>query len=150
MPVNISDLVRLAEKQAMLSRKPNTKVGAVLTDADNNVLLSACNDYIHPLYCDIALESDAIRKYYSEHAERRLIYLAIRSGITDFRDKIMAITHFPCCDCARAIILVGLKTLVIGNWHTLDHGFLNNWRDNMVVSKRMLESNSITIHYDRA
>jgi len=82
-------------------------------DKNENIFFEASNDYIYPLYDDPNIENENNRSFYSEHAERRLIFLAVSSGFSDFQDKILVVTHFPCCDCARAIVLVGIKKVMI-------------------------------------
>ena len=139
-----ADLICLARRRASFSAKENTKVGALLVDEENKVIFEATNDYIFPLYNNCSGEPEENRQFYSEHAERRLIFSAVRSGFCDFQKKTLVITHFPCCDCARAIILVGIKKIIVSS-QDIDDGFLEKWKRNLDVSKRMLEKNGIEI-----
>lgn len=145
-PVIAAEIFERAESRARQSRKKNTKVGAVLLDRNNEIILEACNDYIGPVYNAEHSVPEEDRKQYSEHAERRLIYSSIRYGIHDFHDKTLAVTHFPCCDCARAIILVGIKKLVISAKHA-DESFYTKWKHNIEVSRRMLLQNNVEITF---
>jgi dCMP deaminase len=138
------DILARLIKRASLSKKPNTKVGAILVDEDNNIIFEASNDYIYPLYEDLNIEAEVDRHFYSEHAERRLIFSAVNSGFCAFQDKTLVVTHFPCCDCARAIILIGIKKIIVFS-HNMDDDFLKRWEDNIVVSKKMLEYNKVDI-----
>jgi len=142
--MSVSDIFKRAQLRALQSRKPNTKVGALLLDKDDDIILEACNDYIHPVYDSDNSESYEDKKLYSEHAERRLIYSAIRAGICNFEDKTLVVTHFPCCDCARAIILIGIKKILVGTKYA-DENFYRKWEHNIDVSRRMLLQNSIEI-----
>jgi len=142
----VSDIFERAESRALQSRKKNTKVGALLLDRNNEIILEACNDYIDPVYDSENSVSEEDKKLYSEHAERRLIYSSIRFGIHDFHDKTMAVTHFPCCDCARAIILIGIRKLVVSARHA-DESFYTKWKDNITVSRRMLLQNNVEITF---
>lgn len=144
--MNAHELLAKARKQALLSRKPNTKVGALLVDKKSNIILSASNDYIQPLYDNCDMESKADRDLYSEHAERRIIYSAVKSGVHDFHEKTLVVTHFPCCDCARAIILIGIKSIIVGDQH-MDGDFIKKWKNNLEVSQRMLEYNKVNIQF---
>jgi len=144
--MTISHLFKQAEKRALQSRKPNTKVGALLLDKNDEVILEACNDYIHPVYDSENTESAQDKKMYSEHAERHLIYSAIRFGIHEFQDKKLVVTHFPCCDCARAIILIGIKKLLV-KAQSSDENFHRKWKGNIDVSHRMLIQNNVEIHF---
>ncbi|MFZ6799261.1 deaminase [Undibacterium sp. Di24W] len=145
MTFSVLALLDRANKIALFSKKPGTKVGAVLVDKMGGVIAEACNDYINPLYDNADIENEEDRCLYSEHAERRLIYSAIQSGIYDFSDKMLVVTHFPCCDCSRAIILIGIRKLLVGTKH-MDKEFLEKWSNNIEVSKRMLVSNQVTIY----
>jgi dCMP deaminase len=138
------DILERLLKCASLSKKPNTKVGAILVDKDNNIIFEASNDYICPLYEDPSIEVEADRRFYSEHAERRLIFSAVNSGFCAFQDKTLVVTHFPCCDCARAIILVGIKKMIVC-FRYMDDDFLKKWEANIAVSKKMLEYNKVDI-----
>ena len=138
------DLLVQARKRALLSKKPNTKVGAILADKDNNIIFEASNDYIQPLYTDPSLESEAERSFYSEHAERRLIFSAARSGFCSFHDVTLVVTHFPCCDCARAIILIGINKIIVSS-SDADNTFVKKWDHNTSVSKKMLECGKVSI-----
>lgn len=142
----VADIFERAESRALQSRKKNTKVGALLLDRNDEIILEACNDYIGPVYDSEDSVPDEDRKLYSEHAERRLIYSSIRHGIHDFHDKTLAVTHFPCCDCARAIILIGIKKLVISAKHA-EESFYTKWKDNIDVSRRMLLQNNVEISF---
>jgi dCMP deaminase len=138
------DLLEQARKRGLLSKKPDTKVGAILADKDNNVIFEASNDYIYPLYDNFNLEFEGERSFYSEHAERRLIFSAISSGFCAFQDTTLVVTHFPCCDCARAIILIGIKKIIVCSL-SADDKFLKKWKQNIDVSKRMLDHNKVNV-----
>ncbi len=137
------ELLSRAKNRALLSRKKNTKVGALLVDEVHNVIVEARNDCIHPLYENINLAVEADRHLYSEHAERRLIFSAITLGIFDFQNKTLVVTHFPCCDCSRAIILIGIKKII--TFQKMDEDYLQKWGKNINISKEMLEHNNIEI-----
>lgn len=49
--------------------------------------------------------------FWTEHAERNAIYLAARSG-TPLYGCTLYVPWFPCTDCARAILQVGIARLV--------------------------------------
>jgi dCMP deaminase len=139
-----SKVIISLKKCADRSKKFGTKVGAILIDKNENIFFEASNDYIYPLYDDPNIENENNRSFYSEHAERRLIFLAVSSGFSDFQDKILVVTHFPCCDCARAIVLVGIKKVMIFSYH-VSNKFLSKWEADMAISKRILEYNNVEV-----
>ena len=106
--------LRLAKYQAdLFSKDPSTKVGSLFVAPGSlQILTSSFNGF--PRGVD---ESDMLRwqrpqKYnYVEHAERNGIYNASRRG-TPLEDSICVVTMFPCSQCARALIQVGVKYIV--------------------------------------
>lgn len=136
--------MELARDQAKLSSKENTKVGALLIDNKGLVLLSECNDYIEPVYSNPSILNKVERKLYSEHAERRIIYSALKKGISEMSDKTLVVTHFPCCECARSIILTGIRKIVVDSIE-LDSPFYIKWIKNIKVSYEMLNSNDVLV-----
>jgi dCMP deaminase len=66
---------------------------------------------------DGVIETDVRRerptKYlYTEHAERAALYKALRTGV-DLTRYMIAVTQYPCADCARGIILSGIELVVV-------------------------------------
>ncbi|MGR3678055.1 MAG: deaminase [Paracoccaceae bacterium] len=49
--------------------------------------------------------------YWIEHAERRVIFIALKQGI-DLSQCALAVSLFPCSDCARAIIQSDIRTIL--------------------------------------
>lgn len=141
---DVDYFLREARKQASLSKKPNTKVGALLVDSSGEILLAECNDYIDPVYSNPLLENEANRKLYSEHAERRIIYAALNNNIANVSDKTLVITHFPCTDCARAIILIGIRNLIVDKIDIKSKFYIDRLED-LKTSYRMLKLNGVNI-----
>ncbi len=52
------------------------------------------------------------RYHFLEHAERSVIYTALAVG-EQLDGSTIYCTRFPCSDCARAIIAVGIKRIVV-------------------------------------
>ena len=136
--------MKKAHEQAMLSNKENTKVGALLIDENGLILLSECNNYIEPIYSHPSILNKETRRFYSEHAERRIIYSALKKGISKMSDKTLVVTHFPCCECARSIILTGIRKIMVDSID-FDSPFYIKWIENIKVSYEMLNSNDVLI-----
>lgn len=97
----------LAEEIASWSEDDSTKVGAVIISKDNDLKSTGWNGL--PRGVNFATMPERPEKYlYMEHAERNAIYNATRNGIS-LQDSHIYVTHFPCSDCARAIIQSGIK-----------------------------------------
>jgi dCMP deaminase len=109
--IDVSDVAALLERAiAAAAASPNKirKVGAVLVAAGTEI--TGCNTFPPGIE---ALPERAIgdnRFIWLEHAERTAIFEAARRGIaTD--GSLLVSTYFPCADCARAIVLSGVKTV---------------------------------------
>ena len=86
-------------------------VGAVIVK-DKTIISTGYNGSLPGgLHCDDAghdiVDGHCIRTI---HAERNAIYSAARKGV-QLLDSTIYITHFPCFDCYKAIILSGISKI---------------------------------------
>jgi dCMP deaminase len=95
---------------AAAAASPNTirKVGAVLV-ADGTEI-TGCNGFPPGIEALPERATGDNRFIWLEHAERTAIFEAARRGIATDGATLLS-TYFPCTDCARAIVLSGLKTV---------------------------------------
>lgn len=104
----------IASLSALRSKDPNTKVGACIVDKDHKVVTIGYNGM--PRGVDEEELSwnkgeGLDNKYlYVCHAEMNAI-LNTRNGAA-LKDCVLYVTLFPCNECAKAIIQVGIKELV--------------------------------------
>lgn len=103
-----------AEAAAAHSKGVNTKVGCILISKDLSVKITGYNGA--PRGCSADEPGDVRggkpeKYYWIEHAERNAIYNAARNGYS-LNDFTAIITHPPCMDCARALIQVGVRTVI--------------------------------------
>lgn len=105
------DFLQEALLASHTSMDPNTRVGVVVALPEHDLILSrGANrfpDYVIP-------RTERPEKYlYIEHAERVAIYQAIRSDHV-VRGATLYLTYEPrpCADCARAIVMSGIKRVV--------------------------------------
>jgi dCMP deaminase len=104
----IERFLNMASLISQWSKDESTKVGSVIVSPDGDPISFGYNGFPRGVL-EFPERSERPLKYnFSEHAERNAIYLSRR----DLRDCVMFCTHFPCCDCARAIIQSGIGTLV--------------------------------------
>lgn len=88
-----------------------TKVGCVFVSGLGVVLAYGANTFPRGVR-DLEERHQRPAKYlWTEHAERNAIYQAARSGIC-LRSSTAYVPWFPCFDCARALVLVGIRALV--------------------------------------
>jgi dCMP deaminase len=92
------------------SHDPQTKNGAVIV-CKNGEMIGAANRF--PVSVKHSQERfDRPTKYrYIEHAERAAIYEAAASGVKTHKARLYC-PWFACCDCARAIIMAGIREVI--------------------------------------
>ncbi|WP_093324170.1 deaminase [Shimia haliotis] len=96
------------------SDDPDRQVGAVIYAPDGRVVSASANKLVTPRNEKYSVRTSRVdnQKYYwIEHAERGAIFSALKNGI-DLSECLMAVSLFPCADCARAIIQAGIPTLL--------------------------------------
>ena len=124
----------IALLSSLRSKDPNTKVGACIVDEDNKVVSIGYNGmprHIDEENLSWTKGEGLDSKYlYVCHAEFNAI-LNTRNG-SALKNCILYVTLFPCNECAKAIIQVGIKEVV----------YLDNKYENQITtqaSKKMLE-----------
>lgn len=141
-PAKITKLMTIARAVAQLS-KDDTKVGAVIIGPDGEGGPWGYNGA--PRGCsadeDERFQTRPEKYYLAEHAERNAIYTAARSGFSP-KGATLVVTHFPCMDCARAIVQSGIKRVIVGGMTT---AFSERWRENIVRSKQLFEETGVEL-----
>jgi len=105
---------KLAKHMAdTFSKDPSSKVGCLLLAPDSLQILSmGYNGFPRGVDETLPERWERPTKYeFVEHSERNCLYNACRSG-TCTNNSIAVITLYPCCDCCRALIQSGIKTIV--------------------------------------
>lgn len=105
---------KLAKYQAdLFSKDPNTKVGAIFLAPESLQILSmGFNGFARGIDETKCSRWERPQKYdYIVHAEQNGICNACRHG-TPLEHSIAVITLFPCKECAKALIQVGVDTIV--------------------------------------
>lgn len=104
----------IASLSALRSKDPSTKVGACIVDEDHKVVSIGYNGMPRRIEDDKLTWNkgeDLDNKYlYVCHAEFNAI-LNTRNG-SALKNCSLYVTLFPCNECAKAIIQVGIKELV--------------------------------------
>lgn len=106
--------LQMAEVVASWSKDPNTKVGCVIVDDRQNLLVTGWNGIPRGVEDESDLRNEKPEKYkWYEHAERNAIYNAAAKGSTSLRGSTLYTTLFPCCDCMRGVIQSGITRVVV-------------------------------------
>ncbi len=122
----------IAELSAFRSKDPNTQVGACIVDRNNKVVSIGYNgmprgikDEELPWENGEGIDSKYL---YVCHAEFNAI-LNTRNG-SSLENCVLYVSLFPCNECAKAIIQVGIKEVVYSNDKYAEH-------DSTIASKKM-------------
>ena len=133
---------KLARHVAEWSKDPSTRVGCVIVSASNEIRSVGYNGF--PRKVEDAPERLSRPEKYSwiEHAERNAIYAAARAGVPLDGCK-MYTDWFPCVECARAIVQVGIRELFCRepDWTNAQ------WGESFRVSRSMLEEAGTAVHF---
>ena len=120
-------------------------VGALITHSMEELARSA--NVLPPLLKEKLLEtgepvSDEDRYHVIEHAERSVIFKALISK-KNLEGATIYCTRFPCSDCARAIVFVGIKRAVFAG------GFAGElrWLSSQRAALKILRDGGVKIRY---
>lgn len=124
-----------------LSRDPSTKVGCILmAPGTDRILVVSCNGLPDGVV-DSGERWERPAKYlWVEHAERKCLYEAARSGVS-VEGATCVVTSFPCACCTRGLIQAGIGRLV-----TRRPGYDDpRWGDEFGISETMLRESGIHV-----
>ncbi len=105
--------LNIAKELSKTSTDKSTKVGAILVKK-GCIISSGVNKFNKNLIDEPDRHERPMKYLYTEHAERNAIYNAAKLGIPT-RGAIMYVTHFPCWDCARAVIEAGIIKVIVAD-----------------------------------
>ncbi len=102
--------LELAYGVSSWSKDESRKVGCVIVGPDKEVRSIGFNG--PPRGVSDVLHNNRPEKYlYYEHSERNCAYNAARIGIS-LKDCTAYLPWYPCCDCTRCLIQVGISRVV--------------------------------------
>lgn len=114
----------IAEVVARRSKDPSTQVGACIVSEENRILSVGYNgapngwsDEDFP-WAREAEDPLDLKYHYVIHAERNAVlnFDGIRNRLKGAK---VYVTHFPCSECAKEIVQVGVKEIIYLNTHDL-------------------------------
>lgn len=121
------------------SKDPSTKVGCVITDADNRVLGVGFNGFPRGVGDDPGRYLDKATKYKMiVHAEQNAVLNA--GEITSLDGATLYSTKEPCCECTKSIIQVGVARVVCPR--AVDH-----WASEADLSRQMLAEAGVEVDF---
>ncbi|BAS68162.1 MAG: CMP deaminase [Gammaproteobacteria bacterium] len=131
----------LAKEISTWSKDPSTQVGAVTVGSKKEVLSQGFNGFPRGIDDTEARYNDRDTKYkFVVHAEMNAIYNATYSG-TSLDGATLYVYGLPICsECAKGIIQVGIKKVIIQKSKELD-----NWNDSVKLSKQMFDEAGVAL-----
>lgn len=104
--------LELAALVGSWSKDRSAKTGCIIVGPDRLIRSTGFNGFVRGVDDEIAERHERPIKYsWTEHAERNAIYNAARLGVS-LTGCTCYVNWFPCIDCARAIVQVGVVRLV--------------------------------------
>jgi len=131
----------LAKEVATWSKDPSTQVGTVTVGAKKEVLSLSFNGFPRGIKVTPERYNHRETKYkFVVHAEMNAIYNATYSG-TSLDGATLYIYGLPICsECAKGIIQVGIKKVVIEKSKELD-----NWNESLRLSQEMFSEAGVEL-----
>jgi dCMP deaminase len=129
-----------------LSKDQSTKVGALIIGKGGEFIASGWNGAPRGCAADEPgdIRGERPEKYFwFSHAESNAITNAARVG-TPLAGGTIVVTHFPCMDCARAIVQAGLVKVVT---NIPEAGFSERWEEHISRSLRLFDECGVEIEY---
>ena len=134
----------LAAHIAEWSKDRSTQVGAVVIGPKKEIRAVGYNGFPRGVNDEVEARHQRPTKYaYTEHAERNAIYNASYTG-TSLDGCALYVTHFPCSDCARAIIQAGIAEVYVDR-QKLSADFLERWEHDMNISTEMFGESGVRV-----
>lgn len=145
-------------KLAQNSRDLSSQNGAMLFGRDGNIIGEGWNDFPEGIeWTEERATTRPIKYEYTEHAERNAIFDAARFlagndeyGYHGLQECQMVCPWAACADCARAIILIGVKHLYVHKQRmdlTNQGAHATQWAAKVIRALGMLQEAGVQIHY---
>ena len=134
--------LELAKLISTWSKDPSTKIGAVVVGDSGQVLAQGYNGFprglsdLDELYADRELKYKRIC-----HAEMNAIYNASRTGVSLYGSTIYVYGLPVCHECAKAVIQVGIKRVVMQAIDT------DRWGESCDLAQRFFREAGVEITY---
>jgi len=131
----------LAKEVASWSKDPSTQVGAVTVGSKKEVLSQGFNGFPRGIVDSEDRYNNRETKYkYVVHAEMNAIYNATYSGVS-LDGAVLYVYGLPICsECAKGIIQVGIKKVIIEKSKELD-----NWNESVALSQEMFDEAGVEL-----
>lgn len=136
--------MEMAREVSQWSKDPSKQIGCVAVGDNHQVLSTGYNGFPRGISDDEERYEDREVKYkYVVHAEKNCIYNACLNGISLAGAKLYAYGLPICSECAKGIIQVGIKEVII------DEGsfIIPKWNESFEFTKHLFEEADVIIKY---
>ena len=133
----------LAEQVSTWSKDPSRQIGAVAVGSKGQVLAQGFNGFPRGIRDNPSRYSDRNLKYkLVVHAEMNVIYNATYNGVS-LNDSTLYVHGLPVCsDCAKGIIQVGIKRVVMPTQEVPDH-----WKESWEFTQSMFREAGVNYEF---
>ena len=142
---DVSKYIGVAHAIAKFSKDQSTQVGAVVIGPTQEVRSMGYNGA--PRGCkadeDIRGATRPEKYFWFSHAELNAITNAARVG-TPLAGSTIVVTHFPCMDCARAIVQAGIVRVVTNE---PDAAFMHRWAEHVKRAMVLFNECRVEVEY---
>lgn len=135
----IKRFTNLAQFVADWSEDTSTRVGAVIVNEENDIQSQGWNGLPRGVKLTAERNERPYKYFFFEHAERNAIYNATRNGVC-LKGSTIFVTHYPCADCARAIIQAGIECV-----YYVSKVEGEKWEEQNKASAEMFREANITV-----
>ena len=133
----------LAKHISTWSKDPSTKIGSIAIGKNGQVLSQGYNGFPRGVMDSTERLKDREKKLARVvHAEMNVIYNASANGVT-LKGSTLYIHGLPCCcDCAKGVIQVGIKRVVMPKKELNDPARLR-WEESWNKAKEMFRESGV-------
>ena len=134
--------IRLADNISLWSKDPSKKIGAIAVGIDGQILSQGYNGFPRGINDTSERYLDREVKYkFIVHAEMNCIYNATLTGVS-LKGSTLYVSGLPICsECAKGIIQVGIKRVVMNNADKVPP----NWQESWTISKALFAEAGVEV-----
>ena len=134
----------MAKLVSSWSKDPSSRIGAVAVNDKGQILTTGYNGFPRGIADNERLNDRPVKYKYIVHAEQNAIYNSTYNGVS-LHNATMYVSGLPCCsDCAKAIIQVGVKRVVMD-------GDIDNerWSESVELTLDMFTEAGVEYEFDK-
>lgn len=136
--------IQLAKEVSKWSKDPSTKIGAIIVGSKGQILAQGYNGFPRKIKDTPKRLNDRELKYkYVVHAEMNAIFNASYSGTTIDGATLYAYGLPICHECAKGIIQVGIKKVVIEKHNG---NYKQHWKESCDLAITMFQEAGVEVY----